>query len=127
MKHPNGYGSVVKLAGNRRNPFTVRKTLGWNGKGHPVYKTIGYYSTREEALIALAEYNRCPYDVDIQKTTLSELFKLWIEKKYHKLGKSNQNRLKMGFKHCSVLHSMKYREIKAYHMQEVIDNCGKGY
>ena len=127
MKHPNGYGSVVKLSGNRRNPFTVRKTLGWNGKGHPVYKTIGYYPTREEALIALAEYNRCPYDVDIQKTTLSDLFKLWIEKKLHKLGKSNQSRLKTGFKHCSVLHNMKYREIKAYHMQEIIDDCGRGY
>ena len=127
MKHPNGYGSVVKLSGNRRNPFTVRKTLGWNDKGHPVYKTIGYYPTRETALIALAEYNRSPYDVDAQKTTLSEVYNLFVEKKWSKLGKSNQNRLKSAFKHCASLYKMKYRDIKAYHMQEVIDNCSKGY
>ena len=42
MKNPNGYGSVVKLSGRRRNPFAVRKTIGFNEKGHPIYKTIGY-------------------------------------------------------------------------------------
>ena len=29
MKLPNGYGSVVKLSGKRRNPYLVRKTNGW--------------------------------------------------------------------------------------------------
>jgi hypothetical protein len=28
MKLPNGYGSVVKLSGKRRNPYQVRKTTG---------------------------------------------------------------------------------------------------
>ena len=37
MKNPNGYGSVVKLSGNRRNPFAARKTKGWNDKGQPIY------------------------------------------------------------------------------------------
>ena len=37
MKNPNGYGSVVKLSGNRRNPFAVRKTIGFNEKAHPIY------------------------------------------------------------------------------------------
>ena len=37
MKNPNGYGSVVKLSGNRRKPFCARKTSGWNEKGHPIY------------------------------------------------------------------------------------------
>ena len=64
MKNPNGYGSVVKLSGNRRKPFTARKTTGWNDKGHPIYLTIGYYATRQEGLIALAEYNRNPYDIE---------------------------------------------------------------
>ena len=29
MKHPNGYGSITKLSGNRRNPWRVRKTDSW--------------------------------------------------------------------------------------------------
>ena len=127
MKHPNGYGSVVKLSGNRRNPYSVRKTVGWSDKGFPVYRTIGYYATREAGLIALAEYNRCPYDVDAQKTTMQELYKLWLEKKRSKLGKSNQIRIQTAFNHCSVLYNMKYRDIRAIHMQDIIDNCGRGY
>jgi hypothetical protein len=30
MKLPNGYGSVVKLKGERRRPYAVRKTAGFN-------------------------------------------------------------------------------------------------
>lgn len=127
MKHPNGYGTVAKLSGNRRNPFVVRKTLEWNDKGHPVYLTIGYYPTREAGLIALAQYNNEPWNISQEKTTLEELFKLWEDKKSHKLGTSNRQSLKSAFNHCSKLFKMKYKEIRSYQMQDVIDGCGKGY
>ena len=29
MKLPNGYGSVTKMSGKRRNPWVVRKTDGY--------------------------------------------------------------------------------------------------
>ena len=29
MKMPNGYGSIIKLKGNRRKPFQVRLTKGF--------------------------------------------------------------------------------------------------
>ena len=127
MKNPNGYGSVSKLSGNRRRPFWVRKTIGWNDKGHPVYETIGYTVTREEGNILLAQYNNDPWDVDKAKITLDELFELWKEKKMIKLGKSNQGSLRSAYKHCKKYSKMRYKEIKAYHMQDSIDNCGKGY
>ena len=127
MKNPNGYGSVVKLSGNRRKPFWVRKTIGWNEKGHPKYETIGYYATREEGMIALAEFNKNPWDIDGNKITLEEHFNNWVEKKLSKLGKSTQSAMKSAFKHMKVLHHMKYKDIKSFHMQDVIDNCGKSY
>ncbi|MDR2045203.1 MAG: tyrosine-type recombinase/integrase [Clostridium sp.] len=127
IKHPNGYGTVAKLSGNRRKPFVARKTKGWDERGYPVYETIGYYPTREAGLIALAQFNNQPWDVDKEKTTLEELFKLWLEKKAPKLGTSNRQSLKSAFKHCSKLFKMKYTAVKSYHMQEVIDNCGFGY
>lgn len=127
MKNPNGYGSVVKLSGKRRKPFWVRKTIGWNEKGHPIYKTIGYCATREEGNMLLAEYNKNPWDVDRVKITLQELFDLWKEKKISKLGKSNQSALKSAYKHIKKLSSMRYKEIKSFHMQDCIDSCGKGY
>lgn len=51
MKLPNGYGSVVKLSGKRRNPYQVRKTTGWHydkEKDKQVQDmiTIGYATTR---------------------------------------------------------------------------------
>lgn len=127
MKNPNGYGSVSKLKGNRRRPFWVRKTIGWNEKGHPIYETIGYTATREEGNILLAQYNNDPWDVDKVKITLEELFELWTEKKLPKLGTSNQNSLRSAYKYCKRYSKMKYKEIKAYQMQDCIDNCGKGY
>ena len=127
MKNPNGYGTVAKLSGNRRKPFVVRKTNGWDDNGYPIYLTIGYYATREEGLIALAEYNRNPYDVDKQKITLKELFEKWSDTILPKLGKSLQGGLKSAYRHIKKLEEMKYRDIRSFQMQDCIDNCGKGY
>jgi len=127
MRNPNGYGSVVKLSGNRRRPFVARKTIDWNEKGHPKYGIIGCFATKEEALIALAGYNNEPWDLDKAKITFEELFKLWKEKKSTKLSKSNKLVLSSAYHHCKIIHAKKYKEIKAYHMQECVDNCGKSY
>lgn len=127
MKNPNGYGSVVRLSGNQRKPWCARKTAGWNEKGYPIYKCIGYYAEREEAMIALAEYNYNPYDIDLSKITLKELFEKWSARDFPKMNKSTANGHKAAFKHASALHNMPYKSIKAYQMQEVIDNCGLSY
>ena len=127
MKNPNGYGSVTRLTGKRRKPFWVRKTVGFNDKGHPIYETIGYCSTREEGNILLAEYNKNPWNIEQANITLQELFDLWKEKKAPKLTESNQKALIYTFKHVKKLSGMKYAEIRSYHMQDCIDTCGCGY
>ncbi len=127
MKNPNGYGSVVKLSGNRRNPFAVRKTVGWNEKGHPIYLTIGYAPTREEGNIMLAIYNNDPYDVDAVKVTLKQLWELFKEKKLPKLNKGTRGSLSSAYNHTKKYQDTKYRDLKSFHMQDCIDNCGCGY
>jgi len=127
MKHPNGYGSVAKLSGNRRRPYIVKKTKGFDNRGYPIPDIIGYAVTREEGLILLAQYNADPWDIDKAKTTLAELYAAWLEKKLPKLGSSNQRSLKAAYNHCSDLYWKKYKEIKTYHMQECVDSCGKSY
>ena len=126
MRNPNGYGSVVKLSGNRRRPFIARKTKGWNEKGHPIYIEIGRFATREEAMIALAEYNKNPYDVDASKITMIELYEKWSERAFNKMGKASIEAHKMSFSKTISLHSMKYKDIKTYQMQEAVDLSG-GY
>lgn len=127
MKNPNGYGSVVKLSGNRRNPYAIRKTIGYNDKGHPIYKAVGYAPTREQGLIMLAEYNRNPYDIDLQKITVKEVFERWCDRASVKMNKNTFNALKTAWKHCKEVEMLKYKELKAYQMQDCIDNCGRGY
>lgn len=127
MRNPNGYGTVAKLSGNRRNPFVVRKTTGWNEKGHPIYQTIGYYPTREAGMIALDEYNRCPYDVDLVKITLAEVYEKWSARSFAKMSRSSAASLQSAYKKTTPLHKMPYRSIRAFHMQDCIDNCGCGY
>lgn len=124
MKNPNGYGSVTRLSGNRRRPFMVRKTVGFNAKGYPIYDIIGYTATREEGNILLAEYNKDPWDISARAITLQELFNMWLEKKAPKLGKSNRECLASAYKrHCVSLADMPYTSIRAHHMQDTIDEC----
>ena len=40
MKLPNGYGNVSKLSGNRRNPWRVRKTIGFEYYDRLSKKTV---------------------------------------------------------------------------------------
>lgn len=127
MKNPNGYGTVVKLSGNRRNPYAIRKTIGYNDNGYPIYKAIGYAPTREQGLIILAEYNRNPYDIDLQKITVKEVYERWNERATSKMNKNTFNSLKSAWKHCKPIENLKYKELKAYQMQDCIDNCGHGY
>ena len=127
MKNPNGYGSVVKLSGNRRKPYCARKTMGWNDKGHPIYKAIGYYAEREDAMIALAQYNRNPYDIDLSKITFKELYEKWSARDFPKMNKSTAACHRSAFNHASALYNTPYKNIKAYQMQEIIDRCGRGY
>lgn len=127
MRNPNGYGTVAKLSGNRRRPYIVKKVSGWKDNGQPIYDIIGYAETREAGNILLAQYNHEPWDVDKIKMTLDELFQLWKETKALKLKRASQRSLFSAYKHCVKLSHMTYKQIKAYQMQDTIDNCGLSY
>lgn len=127
MKNPNGYGTVVKLSGNRRNPFVARKTIGYTENGHPIQKAIGYYPTRKDAMMGLAEYNRTPFDIDLSKITFAEVYERWFKRDFEKLSKASARSHKASYNYCELLYNMPYKNIKSYHMQEIIDNCNKSY
>lgn len=126
-RNPNGYGSVVKLSGNRRKPFAVRKTVGYDDRAYPIYEIIGYYPTRKDALTALAEYNHDPYDINLSKSTMSELYDLWSAEAYPKMKQSLKNCYTAAYKHCSAVYNVQYKTLRKNHMQACIDNCQRGY
>lgn len=126
-RNPNGYGSVTKLSGKRRNPYVVRKTVGYDDRAYPIYDVIGYYPTRKEAMMALAEYNHNPYDIDLSRITFKELYDRWCKTELPKKGRSSIANLKAAYKHCYTLYDRPYKDIRKFDMQACIDNCGKSY
>ena len=130
MKLPNGFGSVYKLSGNRRNPWCARKTVGWTfdqekGKSYPIYAFIGYYPNRKEALTALSEYNQDPYDLHHDIITFEEVFEKWSAEHFPTVSESNRKGYRASFRSCEKIHKMKMVEIKLDHLQDVVDHSGK--
>lgn len=126
MRLPNSYGSVSKLSGKRRRPYMVRLTVGWSDTGKQLYKVLGYYESRKQALQALAEFHLNPYDLQ-SKITFEELFEKFKKEKFSKISKSNQNGYTAAYKTSEKLHKLQFVEIKTAHMQDIIDTCGKGH
>lgn len=123
MRFPNGAGSVVKLSGNRRKPYGVRVTVGWED-GKQVRKYVGYYQTKMEAVQALADWNMNPYDIDGRTMTFIELWEHWRKNEYDEGTRASQSAWRSGFKHCEPIHHMPIRDIKVAHIKELMK--GKG-
>lgn len=124
MRLPSGYGSVHKLSGNRRNPWRARVTTGWTDEGKQIYKTVGYYASQKDALTALADFRKNPYDLD-ENITFAEVYMRWADNKFEKISDSNINGYRASYKLCTKLYDMNFRDIKLSHLQGVVDNSGK--
>ena len=105
LRLPNGFGNISKLPGNRRKPFRARVCVQCtlNKETERIeqkYKNIGYYETYQDALIALTEYHKNPYDIDASKITFKEVFEKWSAEHYPKVSRSNVNGYNASFKLC---------------------------
>lgn len=129
MRNPNGYGGITKLTGNRRNPYRVRITAGWEydektGRHRQQYSTLGYFPTRRDAMMALAAYNANPYDINAKSVTFADMFYKYISNE--DLTDSMKSTYKAAFKCLLPLHNMKMSDIKKMHLQDALnDNAGK--
>lgn len=127
MKNPNGYGSVFKLSGKRRKPFAVRITTGWSDDGKQTFEYLGYFQSRQKAMMALADYNSNPYDLSSGKITFKEVYERYAKERFPKVSKSSHSGYRMAFNRSESLHDLKFIEIKKAHLQSVIDKCDKSY
>ena len=132
MKLPNGYGSVYKLSGNRRKPWAARVTDGWvnnpkTKKSKQKYKFIGFYESRKEALLALADYNSNPYDLDNSKITFQEVYERWNAEHFPTVSESNVKGYKAAFLLCAPIAGRRFVDVKLDDLQKVADESGKNY
>lgn len=132
MRLPNGYGSVIKLGGNRRKKFAVRiSRIEVNNEKQEVkrkFKYIAYFEKREAALKFLAEYNAGNPVKEHQKytdvLTFAELYDKW--KDYRKslkttLSASTWKNYDIAFNHLEDLHCRKISSIRPSEIQECLN------
>lgn len=131
MKLANGMGSVYKMPGKRRNPWIARKTKGWElnkntGKTKQLYMTIGYFPTKQDALSALINYNKNPYDIKTNTITFSEVYERWSKEHFLKVTPSSCRSWIAAYNHSKPLHNMRMRDIRPNHLEETIKNANVG-
>lgn len=85
-------------------------------------KAIGYYATKNEALIALAEYNKRPYDVAYSEMTFAEAFEVVFRTHAEGLTEASAHSYVMGFQKCDAIKNMKLRDIRVKHLQDVVNS-----
>lgn len=126
MRMPNSYGSIKKLSGNRRKPFMACVNPRINDKGTYSYDVLGYFEDRAAAMIALAEYNKNPYDLSGRSTTFAEVYEAYFKDKYagtKKFSQASMVSTRAAFKNCSALHNKTFNSLKHSDLQKVVDDC----
>ena len=129
MRLPNGYGSIINLGKKRRKPFAVRVTAGYEEHGlvngvmlyKQIYKYIGYFEKRQEALKFLSAYNEKPHLLDNRDLTFNDIYTAWSKRKYENITERTAKNYISIYNHFKPLHNMAFSAIKAYHLQEIID------
>lgn len=128
LRAKNGYGSVVKLSGRRRKPFEVRVNTRMDERYYPVYDVLDRYETREEAMIALAEYNKSPYDISDRNMTFAELYRRFYRNKYELSGKSFSESTisctKAAYNHCTELYDLPYCKLRTDDFRQILAKTG---
>lgn len=126
MRMSNGFGGVVKLGGNRRKPYGARVTVSWKD-GKQKYKYIGYFETPKEALAALVDYNRDPYDLDTSTLTFADLYERWKASKEDELTHDNLIAYESAYKNSEMLHEYEFLKIRSEHLKTCIKQCTKSH
>ncbi len=154
MKRQNGTGSVVKLTGNRRNPWFAKAPAEYDRHTQKMLppkilsddKGQKYFPDRKIPDLLLAQYliSKGVVDLDKSNYTFSEVYEEYknknfptkeeieYEKRQHKkakgkLGKSVASNLQSAYNKCTVLHNKLYKSLKKEDFENIILNtvgCG---
>ena len=129
MRARNGYGSVVKLSGKRRQPYEVRVNTRMDERYYPVYDVLGRFETREAAMIALADFNKEPYRISDRNLTFSALYELFYKDKYEESGRiysqSTKDCTRSAYNYCAALYDLPYRDLRTPDFKGILSQEGK--
>lgn len=131
MRMGNGNGSVYKMKGKRRKPWRAIVTLSFEydeqkQKFVQKRRVIGNYPTQKEALDALTEYRKNPYDIDTNKITFAEVYDRWSNVHFETIVPSAARTWKSAFQYFKQIHSMRFIDVRPNHIEGCIKNADVG-
>lgn len=118
MRLPNGYGSVYKLAGNRRRPYVVKKTI--DGR----QRALGYFESYQDAFEFLVHVNHC---TPSRQVTFAAVYAAWSQRHFPDVSASSRSAYSISYRHLSPLHAMPFSSITYPDLQSAMDAVPAGY
>ena len=124
---PNGFGTVIKLSGNRRKPYQARGPAYETIDGYK-RETIGYYATRQEAMDALAAHRLNPErPISADKLTLNDLYTEWKQIAFVGISQQTIDNYRAAWKYLAPIATYTVKDIRAAQWQRVLDRvCQSG-
>lgn len=122
---PNGFGQITELKNPRlRKPFRAMVTVGKTHTGKPITKLLkpeAYFKTYNDAYTALLEYNKNPYDLEID-ITVKELYDKWWSE--YGVGKKESygRTIRAAWSYCSSIYNMRAKDVRARHIKGCMEN-----
>lgn len=131
MRMGNGNVSVQRVKDKRRKPWKVVVTVRIEydeetHKAKQVRKIIGYYATQKEAIDALTEYHKNPYDINNDKITFSELYEKWSDEHFKNIVPSAVRTWKSAYTYFKPIHDMRFAAIRPNHIEGCIKDAEVG-
>lgn len=77
-------------------------------------------------MAALVNYNENPYDIKADAITFAEVYEKWSELHFKTIVPSAQRTWASAFNHSAPLHNMRFKDIRANHLEETIMNADIG-
>ena len=116
----------ISFQAHAEDPLQQGIQTGYKAEsGRPEYKYLGYYKTSQEALQALMEYNKSPYDFDLINYTISDLYGEFKKRKLSTLSNSGVYIYQAAYKYLAPIHNTKIKDIKTFHLQKIIDGIDR--
>lgn len=136
----NGLGCIRKLSGNRKNPWAVLITVGWDKNGKQLREYIGYAPTKTEAEELLADYIANKKSVIFKNILFKNLFNEWIATEEELQVRKNNGEPVKALSHKGLqryrgvynnyyapLYNKIFTEITNCDIQQIVDSCTKGF
>ena len=105
----------------------VEREVDEHFSGLPSYRqkiaVIGYYETRAEALVALAEYNKSPYPLAGSDATVADIWEAVVSEHTAGWSASTRRGYASTWKKLAPIYDVKIRALKKAQMQSIVDSC----